>query len=367
MKQTEIKSFIGPRNVRPLEITAQDCAEFASLQKLGINVGLDEMADVYGMDSLQAGVTTGAIPSVTQFLQSWLPGTVRALTQVRNIDALAGIAVMGNWEDEEVVQKMIESTGKAQPHGDRNNVPLANWNTAYERRTIVRFEQGFNIGKLESARAAKIGVDNGTEKRIAANLSLEIQRNSVGFYGFNSGANRTYGLLNDPSLGAYVTVAATGAGSSTMWKNKTFLNITADLRTMAAKLRVQSAGNIDPLKDKITLALATDCVDTLSVTNDLGTKSVRQWIAETYPNWRIESAPELTGANGGANVAYLYAETVQDSGTDGGATLMQLVPTKSMLLGVKQDGKGGVTEDYSNATAGLLVKRPFSIVRYTGM
>ncbi len=63
-------------------------------------------------------------------------------------------------------------------------------------------------------------------KRESAGLALEQQRNAVGFYGYNSGNNFTYGFLNDPNLPAYMTVAATGTGSSTLWSTKTFLEIT---------------------------------------------------------------------------------------------------------------------------------------------
>ena len=61
---------------------------------------------------------------------------------------------------------------------------------------------------LESARAARLLVDDAGMKREAAALHLEINRNAVGFYGFNSGDNNTYGYLNDPGLGSYLEVAA---------------------------------------------------------------------------------------------------------------------------------------------------------------
>ena len=44
---------------------------------------------------------------------------------------------------------------------------------------------------------------------------------TIGFYGFNSGANNTYGYLNDPGLGAYVEVA-TGASASPYGQLKLF-------------------------------------------------------------------------------------------------------------------------------------------------
>jgi hypothetical protein len=71
-------------------------------------------------------------------------------------------------------------------------------------------------------------------------------------------------------------------------------------------------------------------------------------------------------ANGGANVAYLFADSVDDGGSDGGATFVQIVPAKFQALGTEKQAKGYI-EDFSNATAGIMVKRPFAVQRLTGI
>lgn len=162
-----------------------------------------------------------------------------------------------------------------------------------------------------------------------------------------------------------MTVAATGTGSSTLWSTKTFLEICADIRTAIVTLRTQSQDTIDPESTALTLALPTDAVDYLSVTSDYGI-SVRDWLTQTYKKTRIVSAPQLNNANGGANVFYLYADAVNDLSTDDGRTFAQLVPAKFQVLGVQQLPKG-YEEDYSNATAGIMCKRPYAVVRYTGI
>jgi len=104
----------------------------------------------------------------------------------------------------------------------------------------------------------------------------------------------------------------------------------------------------------------------LSTVSNYG-NSVREWIDKTYNGrMRIETAPQLNGANGGANVFYLYAEKVEDYSTDGGMTFIQVVPAKFRVLGVTPLAKG-FEEDYSNATAGVMCKRPYAVVRYTGI
>lgn len=365
MTASILRSHLGPRQVRPLANFPSEQAN--DLRRLGIGVDMAVATrlnaayfEAQGMDSLQASVTAASMPTPLQFLQTWLPGFVAIITQARKIDDLVGISTVGSWEDEEVVQGILEMLGTSTPYTDAGNVPLSSWNLNYERRTVVRFEEGMSVGKLETARSAKARVDNAATKRAAAALALEIQRNRVGFYGYNGGDNRTYGFLNDPNLPAYVGVA----GGT--WATKTFLQITADIRSAMSALRSQSGATIDPVKTATTLAVASDCVDFLSVTSDFG-NSVFDWLAKAYPRCRVESAPELNDANGGANVFYLYAETVDDgNSTDDSRVFIQAVPAKFQVLGVENRAKATL-EDYTNATAGILCKRPYAVVRRSGI
>jgi len=327
----------------------------------------DAAADLpgYAADDTTGLITTASISNPVQFLQAWLPGFVHTITAARKIDELIGIQTVGAWEDEEIIQGILEPTGDAVLYGDYTNVPLSSWNLNFERRTVIRWERGLRVGILEDARSARVRVNTASEKRNAAALALDIRRNQIGFIGYNGGTNRTYGYLNDPSLPAYVTAAATGTGSTTTWSTKTFLNITADIRGMVARLQAASQDTIDPESTAMTLGLATNVAQYLSVTSDFGI-SVRQWIRETYPKMRIVSAPELNLANGGANVAYLHADKVVDGGSDGGSVWAQLVPTKFMALGTEKLAKAYV-EDFSNATAGVMLKRPYAVQRLTGI
>lgn len=372
MKASKIHKSIGARQVKPLALATSslvNMSDVEALRMLGITMDeydINQMAAAHGyaMDDLVPGVLPGTIPTPLQFLQQWLPGFVHIITQARKIDEFIGIQTVGSWEDEEVVQGTIELTGRPMPYGDTTNVPLSSWNPSWERRTVVRFEEGMQVGKLEEARAGRVNISSSASKREAAAVALDIIRNRVGFYGFNDGANRTYGLLNDPSLGAYISVPA-GGGGGTVWSGKTFLEITADIRTSISFLRVLSGDTIDPESVNVTLGLPTAVVDYLSVTSDFGV-SVRDWLNKTYPRVRVVSAPELSGANGGENVMYLYADEVSDNSTDDGRVFAQLVPTKFQLVGVQQMAKG-YAESFSNASAGVMCKRPYAVVRRTGI
>jgi hypothetical protein len=363
---TPILSHIDGRNVRPL--VGFDPAQFAELSRIGISIPprhLQAMIEGIGMDALQPLQTTASVPTPIQFLQNWLPGFVEIVTAARNIDEIVGITTAGAWEDEEIVQGEMELTGNSVPYGDYTNIPLSSWNVNFYERTVMRFEEGMMVGTLEEARASRIRVSSAASKREAATRALEITRNQVGFFGYNGGANLTYGFLNDPNEPAFVEVAA-GAetGAPTQWAEKSYLEIVADIRLAFATLRTQSNEVVNPDKDSTTLAIATACVDYLSVVSQYG-NSVRQWLNETYPKCRVVSAPELDAAHAGDNVFYLFADEVKDTSTDDGKTFIQVVPAKFKTVGVQQRAKG-YEEDYSNATAGVWNKRPFAVVRYYG-
>lgn len=360
---SRVRSYLSGRHVRSLE--GFDSAQYEGLEQLGINIDRKAVSKMMaGMDAIQPTVTTGSIATPVQFLQNWLPGFVYVITAARNIDDLIGIQITGAWEDEEVVQGILERTGFSSYYDDYTNVPLASWNTNFERRTVVRFEEGMKVGNLEAARAGRMRVDDSGAKRQSAALALEIERNTIGFFGFNSGANRTYGFLNDPGLPAYVPVS-NGASGFPQWSTKTFLEICKDIRGAIVSLRNQSQDTIDPEKVDLTLAVATIAVDWLSTTSDFGI-SVRDWLARAYPRVRVVSAPQLNAANGGANVFYLYADRVTDESTDGGLVWIQPVQAKFQVMGVQQLAKA-YEEDYSNATAGAMCKRPYAVVRRSGI
>ena len=228
---SKVHSHISAKNVRPLENF--DVTGYRDLGLLGITLDtatIREMTRGYSsaMDSLQPLVTQGSVNTPVQFLQNWLPGLVFVITAARKIDDLIGLQITGAWEDEMIVQGLLERTGTSLPYQDWTNVPLSSWNADYVTRTVIRFEEGMKVGNLEAARAARQLVDDAGMKRESCALALEIQRNTIGFYGFNNGLNNTYGFLNDPGLLAY-TIVANGVLGSPLWRLKTFLEIQRDI------------------------------------------------------------------------------------------------------------------------------------------
>ena len=375
---SQIHSHISARDSVALRLTRQDITRAAvnELQTLGISIPMNivgQMVDGLGLDGSDAGSYGTTLPGLSnpqiatpiQFLQEWLPGFVAFITAARKIDQLVGLTTIGSWEDEEVIQGALEPVGEAVPYGDYTNIPLASWNPSYEGRTIVRFEAGLSVGLLEEARSARARINSAETKRKGAAEQLEIVRNRVGFYGYNDGTNRTYGFLNDPNLLPALTVPA-GAAGSTSWSKKTFLEIVSDIQMAMAQIQNQSMDNIDPVDIALNWALPTPVNQYLSTVSDYGI-SVRQWAKENYPKLRFTSAPELQNAVGGVNVAYVYPDEVDDEvSTDDHRVFIQMVPNKFMSLGVEKKAKSYL-EDFANAVAGVMLKRPYAVVRLLGV
>lgn len=337
-----------------------------TLDKLGIHydrAGLSNMMKQYkrtGMDALTTSITTPTITSPIQFLQTFLAEPIETVTAARNIDNLVGRTIVGSFEDEEIVARVVEKIGSARPYTDYGAANNSDWNLNFETRTIVRYEDGFECSILEEMRAGRVQMNSAQEKRNAVAESLAITMNEIGFYGYNDGENRTYGFLNDPNLPGYITVA-TGTSGYTTWDKKTFFEIQADIRTAIAALREKTKNLFNPMKDPFILALSLDKVDYLGVTSTYTLDSVKDWLTKTYPSCRIETAPELTGANGGADVFYLYLEKL------GNQTVVENnIVDNFRLLGTEKRVKSFV-EDYANATAGVLWRHPVAMLRYTGI
>ena len=374
---SRVISHIPAGKVKPFQgFKVQSERDIADLRNIGIvfdSADLNEMYAAYkkynqpkmAMDAdLIPPLTTPSVTTPLQFLQAWMPGFVQVVTRARKIDDFIGLTTIGDWEDEEVVQGFSERTGFAQPYLDETNPSLSSYNVNFERRTVVRFDSGIRIGRLAERRASKMNYSDVDNRRVGATEALEINRNYIGFYGYNSGEGRTYGYLTDPNFLAYVNVPDGAAGTS-QWATKTMLEIIKDIQSNLSALRVQSGDLIDVKKTSLKMQLPMSCIDLLSTSSELG-YSVLKWLADNYPNVEVESAPELDQANGGENVMYLYAPSYSEGSTDDGKTIDQLVPAKFMTLGVQQLTKG-YEEAYSNATAGVLCKRPWLIRRVSGI
>lgn len=333
----------------------------ADLHNLGVNL------DGVAFDSGLTGGGRGGVPGYVsrEALETWLPGTLRAITTVRNIDDIVGITTVGDWRDEAIKMRVVEAAGQAELYGDNANIPLADIRTSIEKRGIVAFEQGFRTGQVEEYRLGQSGYQAAEEKRRAASESLDIARNSIGFRGFMSASTNVRGLLNDPNLSAYQSYSDVGAGGTAWNAAVTFAKLVTDFGRMIDRIESQMGGHLQD-STQLAFVIPTGYRNVLQAREANTGVSFRQWLTENYPSIRIVTTPEFVGANGGADVAYLIAESVSeyDDSDINGATVIQAVPERYRVIGSENQIKGYL-EDAIMATAGVFVLRPWAISRYT--
>lgn len=349
------KHYMSGREIRrrgPLDLTAtKDAVSVHDLESIGFS-------NMTAMDSALVGPAMQGGTINREFLRSQIAGIVRTATRIRVLDEITGVVTAGEWHDEDIFVNVATPVAKAELYGDYANIPLANYSNDMEERGIVRFEQGFHVGTLEEARQGANGYDAAAEKRNAAMESLEESRERLGWFGFTAPNSRVFGLLNDPNLPAYET--------GTDWTTGTFADITGDIADMVSALSVSSGGRIND-ETTLTLVLPLGYRRYLNISNSTARgDTVKEWMDANYPNIRLVFAPEFVGANGGANVAYMFADNVDVEDEATSATIIQVVPVKYRLLGSENQIKGYL-EDATNATAGVIVLRPWAVTRLTGI
>lgn len=354
-KTSQVKMHMNGRTA-----LARGPIQLSSGQKLSLS-HFDNLG-VGGFHAMDAALTGPAVKSGYidgHMLETWLPGTIRVITQIRNIDEIVGISTIGKWTDEQIKVRVSEPAAKAELYGDFSNIPLADYTQTVESRGIVRFEQGFQVGKLEDARQNIIDFNAAEEKRKSVAESLDTARNEVGFRGFNSPNANIYGLLNDPSLPAWLT-------ADVPWEDATFEELTEEFTTLVSALEGQMGGSFRD-SDRMVMVLPTGyrkIMHRFSAT--LSSMSFGTWLRENYPNIRFVYTPDFVGANGGLDAVYLFIESAVDAdeSTITSASVIQAVPVRFQVLGSETRIKGYI-EDAINATAGIFVLRPWAFARMT--
>lgn len=343
---------------RGLKVTQDMQLHTSELLRLGIGLVPAGFRGGMAMDSALVGPAVAPGYILPEQLRTVIPGVIRQLTTPKLIDEILGMTTVGRWEDESIEWLMAEHFAKAELYGDHSNTPLATYGGGTELRGVVRFEQGFEVGLLESVRQAASGFDVNDEKRRAAIDSLDQARQDIGMFGFANPANPVYGILNEPGLAPYIELAP--------FAGKTFAQLTGYYQTLFSALETQSQGRINDTTP-LTIVEPLGYRQYRYVTNPTGQgETVQEWLNRNFPTIRTIYTPEFLGANGGQNVIYMFADTVDVDDEAAGSTAEQIVPTKYQLIGTEQLLKRTV-ESATNATAGVVITRPWAWARGTNI
>ena len=344
---TQVVANFSPDEVKSFALDSfmEEHPEFkmSDLEALGISVA---------EDAAPAPQTTPSVATPVQFAQFWLTNPIKVLTRARSLDKVVGRTIVGTWETEQIVATIMERVGQPALYGDFTKAPLANWNVNFETRDNVRFEMGVQVGKLEEARASQMRLNSSALKREAMAEAFDILINNVGWFGYNDGGKKVYGLLTDTNN------TATDSSTVKTWVNQSFDTIVTEILAVV-KDRVEAlSGNYDPEVDSATLALPVTQYTYLATVNSLGV-SVRDWLTKSFPKIRIVACAELSKAGTSQKpMALFFVDKLVGDGV-----VQQMVTSTMRLVGAQPMAKGNY-EVYSCSTAGTLLRYPLAFKRY---
>ena len=344
---TQVVANFSPDEVKSFALDSfmKEHPEFkmSDLEALGISVA---------EDAAPAPQTTPSVATPVQFAQFWLTNPIKVLTRARSLDKVVGRTIVGTWDTGQIVATIMERVGQPALYGDFTKAPLANWNVNFETRDNVRFEMGVQVGKLEEARASQMRLNSSALKREAMAEAFDIILNNVGWFGYNDGGKKVYGLLNDTNN------TATDSSTVKTWVGQSFDTIVTEILAVV-KDRVEAlAGNYDPEVDSATLVLPVTQYTYLATVNSLGV-SVRDWITKSFPKIRIVACAELsTASTTNKPMALFFVDKLVGDGV-----VQQMVTSTMRLVGAQPMAKGNY-EVYSCSTAGTLLRYPLAFKRY---
>lgn len=321
---------------------------------------------IIGVDNAAPAITAPNINVIAGALQYIRPKAIETLTAPRVADKISRAEKFGKWGDRVVVIKQKEYTGKTSADDGMTSDGLqVKTNYNYVSRGVFYYTTGWLSTDLQEATTDGIQENYRADQAEAAMRTLAIDRNAYFFNGVEvaGSAAPIYGFLNEPSLGAYTSVAANGAGGSTYWSTKTPQDIYNDVVAAINQLYVQSNGIVEDelANGKIKIAIAAGSLGQLDRTNEFGV-TARKLLKETYGEKVVfEAVPQLNSADSDSDCMYVIFDMEGEQSTllNGYVEMARAYPlfTKDSV----------VSQKISAATAGAIVQYPWAIVRFNGL
>ena len=190
-------------------------------------------------------LTTAPSNSIPAFLSQFIdPQVVEVVfTALKAAEIMGGEVQRGDWTTRTAYFKLLEYTGETSAYGDINNNGRAGANASFPQRQQFYFQTHLEYGEREAAEMSLAGLgDWVARKRTAAQMVINRRLNDIYFYGVTGLQN--YGLLNDPSLPAYITPYTKAAGG-TGWAQATPNEVYADIQKLYGQLVTQTGGLVE--------------------------------------------------------------------------------------------------------------------------
>lgn len=250
---------------------------------------------------------------------------------------------------------VVELTGHTEPYDDFVDGGTVGVNFNWVARDNYLFSTTRKYGDLAEARTGEAKISLSSQLQRAAAHIIDVDANRFYFRGV--AGLRNYGLLNDPNLNPSLTPAASGTGSSPLWKTKTTQQIYEDILTLFQELVTKTGGNVRE-SDEIKLVMSPAIAVLLAKTNDLG-YSVLKMLKDYFSNLTIIKAPEYATEAG--ELMQMIAEDVE------GEETVWLAFSEKFYAFAPFRVHSRIEQKFRAGTYGAIVRRPAAIASMLGM
>lgn len=303
----------------------------------------------------QPGLITTANAGIPAFLANLMdPQIVEILTAPTRAAEIFGETKKGDWTTASIEFPFVEPTGEVSSYGDWNTNGSAGANVNWMPRQSYHFQVIAQWGEREVARYGLASIDYVAQIEKAAAWVQQKFLNKSYFNGISGLTN--YGILNDPGLNTPISPLTKAAGG-VLWSAATAQEVFSDVNEMFRQLTVQMNGYVVNQDIELVLALPSTAVANLNKVSSFNV-SAKQTINETFPNLRIETAPEY--ATAGGNLAQLFIPSYE-----GVETAFCAFTEKQRSHAVVTD-LSGWKQKKSGGTWGWINRRPVAMVQMLG-
>lgn len=298
----------------------------------------------------------GGIPAiVSTFID---PTIVRTLfTPNRAVQIFGGEQKRGAWAQDSFLIQRVEETGDTVAYDDYSEQGAVQVTSDWEQREVFRFQTIVTYGELEQERYGLAMLPYVSEKQRAAIEVINQDQNKYYFYGV--AGRKNYGLLNDPALPAPITPIT--VDGKTQWKDKQVVDIYNDILAMYENLVTRTKGIVGDGIDMaapLVLAMSPQLSVYFKKANEIFGNSVEKMVRDTFPNIRIEVAPQYSTTSGELVQMFAASAQGQDVGFLAYNEKLRAHPLVTEVSSYKQK--------YSAGTFGAVITQPMLFAQLLG-
>lgn len=269
------------------------------------------------------------------------PRVIETVVEPMKAAQIFGETKKGSWTDDFLQFPIAESTGETSSYGDFSENGMANTNVNWEIRDTYYYQTIIELGDREVARAGAAKLDWVARKQISAQLTLNKFQNKTYFYGV--AGLRNWGILNDPSLLASVTLPTwVGADGQVVYNG---------IAQLYGELVGQTAGLVDRSTPMILL-MSPQAEAAFTRTNQYNV-NVNDQITKNFPNLEIQTAPEMSTDAG--EVIKLIVKSYE------GVDTVEPTFTEKMRVHPMVLGLSSWRQKRSQGTVGTIIYRPIFV------